>query len=349
MTRGIRLGALAAGLLALAVVLPREAGADPVAEFYRGKTVRMLIGAAAGGGYDAVGRAVARHMGRHIPGNPSVVVENMPGAASLIMTNHLYNRAPRDGTVMGNPTNSLAVDSKLKLMAAGNVMFDTRRMSWIGTPARQPQVLFVWHDTPFHTLEDMKKDKLILGAIAAGADNVTLPMIMNQVFGTRTEAVVGYKGTAEILIAMERREVQGHVALLANVTAGSPHWLKDRKIRIVLQFGSERSEELRDVPTALELATSPADQELLRFYSLKYDMAYPIVLPPDVPAERIKALRQAFDATMSDPQYREDAKRVGLSVNPLSGDQVASLIAQIEDAPEAIVERIRKIVAAGSK
>jgi len=233
-----------------AVLIATPAAADAVADFYRGKTVRLLVGAAVGGGYDAVGRAVARHIGRHIRGNPAVVVENMPGAASLIVMNYAFNKGPRDGTVMALTTSSVPLESRLRLMSPdGIVPFDVNKANWLGSPAQQPQVLFVWHDVPVNSLDDLKKNKLVLGAIAAGSDTYILPTLLRQVFGANTQVISGYKGTADILIAMEKGEVQGHVALLANVTAGSPGYLRDKKIRIVLQFGRERARELPDVPT----------------------------------------------------------------------------------------------------
>ena len=333
---------LAAVLLAAPAI-----AADAVADFYRGKTVRMLVGAAVGGGYDAVGRAVARHIGRHIPGNPAVVVENMPGAGSLIVTNYAFNKAPRDGTVIAATTNSVPLESRLRLMVpGGNVPFDVNQANWLGSPAQQPQTLFVWHDVPIHDLNDMKTHKLVLGAIAAGSDTYILPTLLRQVFGANTQVISGYKGTADILIAMEKGEVQGHVALLANITAGSPGYLRDKKIRIVLQFARERARELPDVPTVVEWATSDADREMFRFYTLKYEMAYPLMLTPGVPAERVAAMRTAFNETMKDPQYQADAKRVGLDISPLSGEEMGKLIRRINETPPEIVERLRGLILA---
>jgi tripartite-type tricarboxylate transporter receptor subunit TctC len=330
-----------------AVLIATPAAADAVADFYRGKTVRLLVGAAVGGGYDAVGRAVARHIGRHIRGNPAVVVENMPGAASLIVMNYAFNKGPRDGTVMALTTSSVPLESRLRLMSPdGIVPFDVNKANWLGSPAQQPQVLFVWHDVPVNSLDDLKKNKLVLGAIAAGSDTYILPTLLRQVFGANTQVISGYKGTADILIAMEKGEVQGHVALLANVTAGSPGYLRDKKIRIVLQFGRERARELPDVPTIVEWATSEADREMFRFYTLKYEMAYPITLAPDIPADRLAAMQKAFNETMDDPQYQADAKRAGLDISPIGGEEMSKLIRKINETPPDIVERLRNLILA---
>jgi tripartite-type tricarboxylate transporter receptor subunit TctC len=324
----------------------RTAAADPVADFYRGKSVRLVVGGSTGGGYDAVGRLLARHIGRHIPGNPAVYVENMSGAGSLLLMNYLHNRAPRDGTVLGMPTTNVLFDSKLQLAAAGSgpVSFDINRVSWIGTPAQQPQVLFVWHDTPFHTLADLRANKMVVGAISAATDTYILPMFMKQLLRTATTAIPGYKGSAEILTAMERREVDAHVALLANVTAGNSAYLKDNKIRLVLQFGRERSSELPNVPTAAEWAEAEPDKRLFQFYGIKYEMSYPIMVVPGVPGERVEALRTAFDATMADPQYREEATRIGVGVSPLRGIAMHELMKTIDGMPDDLVARLRTLI-----
>jgi tripartite-type tricarboxylate transporter receptor subunit TctC len=331
-------------------VFGSTAGADPVADFYRGKTVRLLVAGSAGGGYDTVSRLVAKHIGRHIPGNPAVTVENMGGAGSLVMMNYIQNKAPHDGTVMGMPTTNVLFESKLHLSGAtgGNVAFDINDVSWVGTPAQEPQVLFVWHTTPFHELADLQTHRMIVGAISVGTDTYILPSLMKQLLRTDVEIIPGYKGSPEILAAMERREVDASVALLANVTAGNSAYLKDGKIRIVLQFGRVRSSELPNVPTAVEWASSDADKRLLQFYGIKYDMSYPILLPGGVSAERVESLRSAFDATMADPLYREDASRVGVGLSPLSGRAMHDLMRKIDEFPDDLVARLRAMILAPS-
>lgn len=323
-----------------ALLAPAFASAQAVD--FRGKQIRLIVGAATGGGYDANGRVVARHIGRHIPGEPSIVVENMPGAGSVIMMNYLYNSAPKDGTVWGLPTGTAAVEPRLKVMAreGANVRFDPNKMRWLGTPAQQPQVLFVWHEKPFHTAADLTKQKSVMGATSAATDNAILPALMNQMLGTKMEVVTGYRGTADILLAMERGEADGHVALLANLTVGKPDWFRDKKARILVQFGAKRSAEIPDVPTAIELAKTAEDKELLTFYSLKYDMAYPIGLPPGVPANVVTALQKAFDATMIDPGFIKDARQIGLELSPLSGAVVKSLMLKIDQTPQPVIDRL---------
>jgi tripartite-type tricarboxylate transporter receptor subunit TctC len=339
---------LAVGAICTVVAMSPSppAAADPVADFYRGKTIEMIIGAAAGGGYDIPGRALARHMGRHIPGNPGIIVRNMPGATSLIMTNQLYNRSPRDGTVMGMPNNNIPLEPRLKLLAAmGNVAFDVSRFSWIGTPVQEPHVFWVWHTAPANSFADLKTNKIIMGATAASADNYTLSLLMNQTFGTRMELVTGYQGQNEINLAVERGEVQGNTTGLTNLIVTKANWISRAKIRMLVQFGSERAAEIADVPAVVELATSQDDREIWQFFTSKFKMARPLVLPPDVPRERVAALRDAFDATMKDPLFLDEAQKIGLELSPLGGEAIDRLIAQIQATPESLVERLRKLLA----
>ena len=218
-------------------------GARPtVADFYRGKTIEMLIGGAVGGGYDLAGRTVANHIGRHIPGNPAFVVRNMPGATSLIMTNHLYNVAKRDGTVIGMPTSNIPLEQRLKLISpdGANVKFDIERFGWIGTPVQEPQITWVWHTAPAHNVDDLKKNAIRMGATTSSADNYLLPTIVNRLLGTRMQTVTGYIGQNEIFLAAERGEVQGNNTGLSNITVNKADWLRDGKVRILLQYGAER-------------------------------------------------------------------------------------------------------------
>ena len=333
---------------ALAVVV-QSAAADPVADFYRGKSVSLIVGGAAGGGYDAVARVLTRHIGRHIPGNPAVHVENMSGAGSLILMNYLHNRSPRDGTVMAMPTTNVLFDAKLQPSATTrNTVFDINRVSWIGTPARQPQVLFVWHDTPFKTLSDLRANKMVIGAISAATDTYILPMFMKQLLGADATIIPGYKGSPEILAAMERREVDAFVALLANVTAGNSSYLKENKIRPVVQFGRQRSVELPMVPTATEWADTESDKQLFQSYGIKYEMSYPIMVVPGVPTERVAALRAAFEQTMADPAYQQDAKRMGVVLDPLTGAEMQDLMKTINDMPDDLIVRLRALTSASS-
>ncbi len=332
--------------LAVGLSFTGAARADDVADFYRGKTIRMVIGSAAGAGYDLTGRLLANHMGRHIPGNPSFVVENMPGASSLIMTNYLYNSAPRDGAVIGMPASGIMLEPRLNVLSreGGNARFDVNRFGWLGTPVQDPNVLWVYDTSPVRAFADLKTMPIIVGSTAAGADNYTLPQIVNELFGARMKIVSGYKGQSDIFIAAERGEVHGNATGLPNLTIAKSDWMRDRKVRIIMQFGTERQKTLRDVPTAAELATGE-EREMLAFYALKFNMARPLATPPDVPADRLVALQAAFDATMQDPQFLDEAKRQGFDVDPLSGKEIARYMQMIASASQPMVDRLKKIIA----
>ncbi len=340
----IRLAAVASAFALGLVHAP--ASADAISDFCAGKSLKLLVGGSTGGGYDAVGRHLARYIGRHIPGNPGVVVENMSGAGSLILMNHLANRSPRDGTVLAIPTTNVLLDGRLKLPGAEKFPFDIAQAAWIGTPTQQPQVMFIWHDMPLRTLADLRAHKVVVGAISTATDTYILPMLVKQMLRTETTVIPGYKGSAEILAAMERREVDAHVALLANVTAGNSSYLKENKIRIILQFGRRRSSELPDVSTVAEWAETEADRQLFQFYGIKYEMSYPLMVAPGVPAERVAALRSAFDATMADQQYRAEAKRIGIEINPLRGLAMNAMMKTINDMPDDLVARLRALIVA---
>jgi tripartite-type tricarboxylate transporter receptor subunit TctC len=339
-----------ARLLGAAVLVAAVAAAqaEPVEDFYRGKTIELLIGGATGGGYDLAGRTVANHWGRHIPGNPGFVVRNLPGATSLIMTNQLYNVSKRDGTVIGMPLSNIPLEPRLKLISpdGANVRFDVERFGWIGTPVQEPQVTWVWHSAPARNLEDLRANLVRMGATTSSADNYILPTLVNRLLGTRMQVVTGYIGQNEINLAVERGEVEGNNTGLSNITVNKADWLRDGKVRILLQYGAERLPVLPDVPAVAELAGAEEDRALLRFYAVKFNMARPLAAPPEVPPERLAALRAAFDATMKDPRYVEDAKRIGLDVSPLGGERIEALIRQVQATPEGVVARLRELLAA---
>jgi tripartite-type tricarboxylate transporter receptor subunit TctC len=343
----IRQGRANAIAIALLIGLPSSAHPQGVADFYRGKTIEFLIGAAPAGGYDVVGRLIANHMPRHVPGNPAIVVRNMPGATGLIMTNYLYNVARRDGIVMGMPTGNVPSEPRLKLISpdGSNIKFDVARMSWIGTPLQEPQVTWLWYTAPAKTVEDLKTKPILMGATTLSADNSILPSLANALLGTRMQVVTGYQGQNEINIAAERGEVQGNNTGFSNLTVNKADWLRDGKVRILLQYGTERLPALKDVPTIIELAATEGDRALMRFYALKFHMARPLVLPPEVPAERVAALQSAFEATMKDEAYLEEARRIRLDVNWLGSREMTAQIRQMQETPQAVVDRLREHLA----
>ncbi len=314
-------------------------------DFYRGKTITIITGQAGGAAYDFLARILARTWGKHIPGNPGFVVENMPGAASLVMINHLYNRAARDGTAMGMPNNSILLEPRLKALSRGTstARFDLARMGFIGTPTQQPQVLWVWHTAPVHSLEDMKTAKIVLGATSAGGDSYLSPVLANALIGTQFSVTTGYRSINEIFPAAERGEVQGNSANYSSLYA-KQDLLRDKKIRILIQFGMERLPDLPDVPTAIELARDEAGRQALRVFAMKFKTAYPILLPPEVAPERVKMLQDSFEALMKDPQFIDDAKKIGVDVDPVGGEDIRKLLTQIDSVPQDIIDRLAQII-----
>lgn len=334
-----------AALTAIALA-PASVQAQSVAEFYRGKTVEILVGAAAGGGYDVVARLIANHMARHIPGNPAMVVRNMPGATGLVMTNHLYNVARRDGTILGMPTSNVPIEPRLRLISpdGSNIKFDIGRFGWLGTPLQEPQVTWLWHTAPAKTVDDLKATTILMGATTATADNFVLPMLVNQIAGTRMKPVTGYRGQNEINIAAERGEVQGNNTGLSNLTVNRADWLRDGKVRILIQYGTERLAAIKDVPTAMELAPSDADRAVLRTYAAKFAMARPLAVVTDA-NDRVEALQAAFAATMADPRYLNDAQKLGLDTNWIGGRALTDMVRQVEATPQPVVDRLRELLA----
>lgn len=333
-------------LTALPLLLSHTVHAQTPTEFYKGKTIAFVVGAAPGGAYDTVSRVLVRHMPRHIPGNPQMVMQHMAGAASLVMTNHFFHRAARDGTAIGMPNNSIPLEPRVQMMAraGGAVQFELGRFNWIGTPTQDPQAMFVWHKAPAGTLEGMRSAKVLFGSTGPGADNFVLPTLVNALLGTKSEIVTGYPGQSQIFLAMEAGEVHANSTSYSNVATLKPDWLREKKVNIPVQFGRERLAAIPNVPTAIDLVATADDRALLSFYAIKFKLARPLIMPPEVPADRVAAMRAAFDATMKDPQFIEDARKTGLDIDPLDGSQVMALLKEIEATSQAVVDRLKKLL-----
>jgi len=322
------------------------ANAQAPTEFYRGKTLSIVVGSDAGSGYDAYARLVSRHIAKHIPGTPNVIVQNHPGAGSVTMANQLANVSARDGTAIGMPNTNVIFEPTLKLLSreGGAVQFDLEKFIWLGTPVQEPQIMMVARSAPATTLEQMKTTKIIFGSSGVGADNYTLPQVANRIWGVKNEIVLGYKSPTEIFMALERGEVQGVSAALSTLLVNRSEWIRDNKVALLMQFGAERARELPDTPTAIELAPNDEAREMLRFIAAKFALARPFVLPPGTPPDRVRALRDAYDATLRDPAFLADAKRIGFDVNPIDGDTMTKMIHAIQTTPAPTIERLRAII-----
>jgi tripartite-type tricarboxylate transporter receptor subunit TctC len=316
-----------------------------VAAFYRSKQIRMIVGSAVGGGYDLFARVVARHLVNHIPGNPHILVQNQPAAGGVVMTNQLYNQGPKDGTVIGVPINGIPT---APLLQAGT-QFDQTRLAWIGSTNREAYVAFVWHSVPVRSVAELTSKEVVVGATTPGTTMVDFPQLVNEVLGFKFKIVRGYQGTPQINLAIERGEVQGMGGLgWASVKAQTPHWISERKIRVLAQYGFKRYAELADVPTMLELARSEADRQAMTMLFARTEYGRPYFLPPDVPVERVAALRRAFDATMIDPAFLVEATRLQFDVDPLTGEQVQALVGELAATPRDVVARVRAALEAPS-
>jgi tripartite-type tricarboxylate transporter receptor subunit TctC len=328
-------------LLTLAVLLlasePTLAEED-VAAFFRGKTLRLIVGIGVGSGYDINARLLARHMAAHIPGHPTIIVQNQPGAGSLTMTNALYHTGPFDGTVMGASFNGMPTTPLLQPTGA---RFDPAKLSWLGSTNRETQALYVWHTAPAQALEDIKSKEIVMGAQAPGSTQFDYPVLAKNLFGFKFKVVTGYESTPKIHLAMESGEVHGTIANWSTLKAINTNWITEKKIRILAQWALQKSPELDDVPLFLDLAKTDAERAALRLMLARLEYGRPFFLPPNVPAARLEALRRAFDATMKDPAYLAEADKLKIDVEPLSGEEVAALVAQVARTPAETVARVR--------
>jgi len=314
--------------------------ADDVANFYRGKQIRFIVGSAPGGTYDLLARIVARHIGAHIPGSPSIIVQNQPTAGGLLMVNQLYALGPNDGTAIGVPLNGIPAAPLLQPAAAH---FDAAKLIWLGSTHSEPYVAYVWHTAPVQNLAEVMSKQLVVGATTPGTTMNDFPQLTNAVLGTKFKIVPGYASTPQMNEALERGEVEGVAGFgWFALNAQVPQWVPEKKIKIIAQFGLTRSHILPDVPLMLDLAgQSQADRQALMMLFGRTEYGRPYFLPPDVPAERVEALRRAFDATMKDEGFVADATKIGFEVDPLSGEQVQASVAALAHTPPEVVARVR--------
>lgn len=339
--------AMIALLVAILVSTTPAAAQDDVAAFYKGKQIRLVVGTSAGGGYDLFARIVARHMAQYIPGQPTIIVQNLPAAGGLVMTNQLYTLGPKDGTAIGAPINGIPT---LPLLQPNGVQFDATRLIWLGSTNREPYVAYVWHSVPVQNVTELRGRELVVGATAPGTTMNDFPLVVNGILGFKFKVVRGYEGTPQINHAIERGEIAGNAGIgWAAVKAQVPQWITEKKIRVIAQYGLKRNAELADVPTMLELAGNTPDQTALRVMFARTEYGRPYFLPPDVPAARVTALRRAFDTTMKDPAFVADAKRLQLDIDPMSGEDVQELVAQLSTTPTSIVTRLRGILEAPAR
>ena len=300
------------------------------AQFYRGKSISLLIAYTSGGNYDLHARVLAHHISKHIPGNPSVVPQNFVGAAGLRLANFLYNVAPKDGTTIGILARGSSTEPLLGNTAA---QFDPRRYTWIGSVADEVSVCVSWHTSKVKTFEDMVTTPFVVGGQGPSSDANLFASLLRSVFGAKIRIVSGYPGTNEISLAMERGEVEGRCGWAwGSVKVSRADWLATKKINVILQIALQRAPDLPGVPLIMDLARNEPQRRMLQLMFSRQQMASPFAAPPDLPANRTAMLRAAFDATMKDSDYLAEAGRRGLEVNPMPGAAMQALVQDLYDA-----------------
>jgi tripartite-type tricarboxylate transporter receptor subunit TctC len=327
-------------ILVLCAAAP--AGAQEIADFYRGKIVTLVIGTGPGGAYDIHGRLVARHLARHIPGVPKLVVQNIPGAGSVQAANYVFTIAPQDGTVLGNLLNTLPIVQLLGLVKA---QFDVAEFQWIGNMTEELYVLVDWHDAKAKTLDDAKRSEILIGSTAPGSLGAMFPKIANLLLATKFRVVTGYNDAVEIDHAMELGEVDGRAGETWYGDKGVyGAWHRDGKINILLQFGPHKAADLPQVPLFTDLAASGDARLIAELFTSPSIVGKPTVVGPRVPAARVAALRKAYQETMDDPEFRADAARLGIALEPVSGPELTDLVARLAATPAPLLAAVKKAV-----
>jgi tripartite-type tricarboxylate transporter receptor subunit TctC len=325
----------------LLVATPLSSGAQSVEDFYKGKTITLSIGFDTGGGYDIYGRLLSRHMGKHIPGRPAIIVQNMPGAGSLRAAQHLFSLAPKDGTALGTFGRQMGIAPLLGTSA----QYDGTKFTWIGSITNEVSTCVAWHTATVKTWADMLEKPITLGGDGPGADPDVFALLYRNVFDAKIKLVSGYHGTTPIILAMERGEVDGLCGYSWS-TIRSKHqpWLQAKTINILVQAGLRKDAEIADVPLVLDMAKTEEQRQILKLILTSQETARPFAAPPGVPADRAAALRAAFDATMKDPEFLAEAKKLNLDINPLSGTAITGLLTELYAMPKSVIEKAAQAV-----
>jgi tripartite-type tricarboxylate transporter receptor subunit TctC len=323
---------LVAVAFAALIAAGTPAAAQTPEQFYAGKSIDLVIGYPPAGSNDVYARLLSRHLGKHIPGKPNIVAKNMPGAGSFLAPGHIYNIAPKDGS----PTSPL--DEKL---GTQGVRFKTAEFNWIGRIDSLINIVFMWKTSPVKTVADAQRIESTLSGTGAGSTVSIYPTVMNNVLGTKFKLIMGYKGSSEAQLAVERGEVEGHSTSWTAVKVGHPDWRPSKSINILVQFALNKHPELPDVPTVVELARNDEERAILRAVMNATEIGTAFFTTPGAPPDRVAALRRAFDATMKDPEFLADAQRTKLTVGPITGEELQKLVAEVSDLAPALLEKVR--------
>ena len=328
-------------LLGFAMALmATTAQAQSPAEFFKGKTVNLLIGVSPGGEYDVQARLIARYLGKHIPGNPTVVAQNMVGAGGLTEANYLYNVAPKDGTFIGMIQNGLPI---MQAVGLPGPQFDSAKFNWLGSIAATVETLAVWHTAGIKTIDEARRTEVIIGAVGKGGITDTFPRMINEFAGTKFKIVVGYPGGNDVNLAMERGEVAGRNNTWSSWKVTKKKWL-DEKLITVLAYEGPRPKDIGDVPSVQDLATTETDKLAIRLISAGTLFGRPLTAPPGIPADRLEALRKAFLDTMKDPEFVKEADASNIEIDPVSGEQMQKIAEELIASPQAVKNRARPLI-----
>lgn len=331
--------AITAAFLAIGMVA--TAAAQSVEEFYSNNDVRFIISSGAGGGYDTLGRLLARHLPKHIPGSPDIIVQNMPGAGGIVATSYLYNRADKDGSVIGGIQNNAPFES----LFGTDVDFDPRNFNWLGTPSVETGLVLVWHDTPVDSIMDVRDTPITVGSSGVNSTPSFYTRVLNELLGTQIEDIPGYDGQNDAFLAMERGELDGYPSTFyGSLMTIRPDWVADGTIKLLLQYGPQPEPEIPDVPFLPDLVTNEDDLALLELAFAPLALGRPYLMPPGVPTDRRDAMRQAFEDTFADPEFLREAADIGLSTGaPRTGLEINEFMDQVFNTSPEIIERMVRI------
>lgn len=326
--------------LALLFVSVFPFAASRADDFYRGKQITILVGFSAGGTYDATARLFARHLGQHLAGNPTVIVQNMPGAGSMVATMNLFHTAPKDGTTLGVIGGGTVIEP---LLGNPQAKYDARQFAWIGGRSRDDFLCVVWHTVPVNSIADATTRQVVVGATGPGSRTQTYPQALNDLAGTKFKIVSGYPGGNEITLALQKGEVEGYCGwAVGSIRQRAPQWLTDGTLKVLVQFTAGKP-DLPNAPVATDLAKTKEGREAIQILSADSVLAWPLMAPPGLPADRVRELRTAFDAMMADPALLADAKKANLDVDRVSGAEMQALIDRLYAAPAPVLDLVRKI------
>lgn len=329
-------------LAACMTAVPAFAQTIPLAEVYKGRTVTVVVSSSPGGGYDTLSRAIARHIGKHLPGNPAVVVQNMPGAGGIVATNYMFNVAPKDGLHIAGVQNNAPLEP---LFGTKSATYDATKFNWIGTPSVEVGLMAVWHASGVKTIDEARNKPLTAGSSGANSAPSFYVRLLNELMGFKVKVVTGYPGQTQAFLAMERGELDFYgTTFWSALTSTKPDWIKDKKLNIIVQYGPQKAHELPDVPFLRDIIKSPDERALLIAGEGPLTIGRPYLMPPGVPADRVTAMRKAFHDTMKDPEFQADAKRQKLDISsPRTGEELQKELETIYNTPQHIVDRLRRV------